>query len=449
MFNFTKEMAKILRRLRENANLTQKEVASRMGVKTKYGQSLIAQIEMGKVKNPSLRTILDYIRACGGSWVEFFKELDRIDFKLRHEKMVSQVKPPSAERKIQRDAMKYEIGIEFPSKQKEEIDFDRLKKQIKNNVIILLNKNQTGESEINSYQKFALEYFDFLATLNKAGMKMVVISGNHEKSNYSSKDSFIDPFKNHPALGLIREYEYEDTENRIRLHFIPYFEENVWLEEFKKIEYLKEYKNILMSHQAVQGSVNNDGSKVNNSIKVSLFKDFYKVFLGHYHNEMQVGSNIYHLPSIQANNYGENNEKGFTILYEDGSHELIKSDFKEYYTIKVDLDKVNNDDLTELKKQGSELIKEVGANVRFKFEGSNDKVLALKIEEFISLGIDVKKEHKTVIQSIEKAETGEVIVYNDKTILSKFDSFCETEKYPDKDYGKECLIKKLKGNDRN
>jgi len=173
MFNFTKEMAKILRRLRENANLTQKEVASRMGVKTKYGQSLIAQIEMGKVKNPSLRTILDYIRACGGSWVEFFKELDRIDFKLRHEKMVSQVKPPSAERKIQRDAMKYEIGIEFPSKQKEEIDFDRLKKQIANKVLPLLIKNQVEEKENPSYQKFALEYFEYLAALNKPGMKMV------------------------------------------------------------------------------------------------------------------------------------------------------------------------------------------------------------------------------------------------------------------------------------
>jgi len=69
MFNFTKEMAKILRRLRENANLTQKEVATRIGVKTKYGQSLIAQLKMGKVKNPSLRTILDYLCACGASWV--------------------------------------------------------------------------------------------------------------------------------------------------------------------------------------------------------------------------------------------------------------------------------------------------------------------------------------------------------------------------------------------
>lgn len=162
MFNFTKEMAKILRRLRQNANLTQKEVATIMGVKIKYGQSLIAQIEMGKVKNPSLRTILDYLRACGASWVEFFKQLDIIDFKQRHEKMIAQVNPPPVERKIQRDAMKYEINIEFPSKGKEEIDFDRLKKSITDKVLILLSRNQIGESRIILYQKFAREYYQTL-----------------------------------------------------------------------------------------------------------------------------------------------------------------------------------------------------------------------------------------------------------------------------------------------
>jgi len=66
-----------------------------------------------------------------------------------------------------------EIGIEFPSKQKEEIDFDRLKKQIANKVLPLLIKTQIEEKEIPSYQKFALEYFKYLAMLNKPGMKMV------------------------------------------------------------------------------------------------------------------------------------------------------------------------------------------------------------------------------------------------------------------------------------
>jgi transcriptional regulator with XRE-family HTH domain len=175
MFLFTKEMAKLLKEIRVKANLSQTEVGIRIGLKPKNAPKYISNLEAGKITNPTLRTILNYLRACGVSWVEFFKELDRIDFKMRHEKMIASVHPPPTQRKIQRDTMKYEIGIEFPSKEKPkwDIDFDRLKKQIKDKVLVLLTKNQVEESQINSYQKFALEYFDFLATLNKAGMKMV------------------------------------------------------------------------------------------------------------------------------------------------------------------------------------------------------------------------------------------------------------------------------------
>jgi transcriptional regulator with XRE-family HTH domain len=174
MFVFTKEMAERLRKIRENARLTQQELAIRIGVKTKSGKSFISQLESGMVKNPTLKTILDYLRACGASWVEFFKQLDIIDFKMRHEKMIAQLPIPPEKRKVQRDAMKYEIGIEFPSKEKEEIDFTRLKKQIKDKVLILLTRNQVEENQINSYQRFASEFFDFLVALNKAGRKMVI-----------------------------------------------------------------------------------------------------------------------------------------------------------------------------------------------------------------------------------------------------------------------------------
>jgi hypothetical protein len=140
--------------------------------------------------------------------------MDIIDFKIRHEKMILQLPQPPESRKVQRAAMRYETGIEFPSKEKEEIDFDRLKKIIKDKVIALLikydpslrvpeadvaiskptmdskgllrrsaprndivGKDNQGSREkavMTAYQKFALEYFNFLATLNKAGMKLVM-----------------------------------------------------------------------------------------------------------------------------------------------------------------------------------------------------------------------------------------------------------------------------------
>ena len=228
-FIFTKEMSELLKKIRIKAGLSQSEVADRIGLSSKTKDSYISHLEKGRLKNPALGLILLYLRACGESWPEFFKQLDIIDFKMRHEKMISQVNPPPAQRKIQRDAMRYEIGVEFPSKEKEEIDFERLKKRIKDKVTALLNKEDNtltsvlshqgrggkddlslrvpkgdvaisrpttdskgllrrsaprtdilgkynqgrGKVVIADYQKFALEYFEFLATLNKPGMKMI------------------------------------------------------------------------------------------------------------------------------------------------------------------------------------------------------------------------------------------------------------------------------------
>ena len=175
MFIFTKEMAEKLRKIRETARLTQQEVALRIGLKTKSGKSVISQLESGMVKNPTLKTILDYLRACGSSWSEFFKHLDAIDFRTRHDKMISQIPIPPTQRKIQRDTMRYEIGIEFPSKEKpkRDIDFDRLKSRIEAKVTPFLIKNEIEGNQASLYQKFTKEYFDFLATLNKSGMTAV------------------------------------------------------------------------------------------------------------------------------------------------------------------------------------------------------------------------------------------------------------------------------------
>jgi transcriptional regulator with XRE-family HTH domain len=150
-------------------------VAIRIGIKSKSGRSFIGQLENGMVKNPTLRTILEYLRACEESWSEFFKHLDAIDFRTRHEQMISQLPVPPTQRKIQRDAMKYEIGIEFPSKEKpkRDIDFARLRSRIKNKVTPFLIKNDIEGNQASLCQKFTREYFDFMATLNKPGMKAV------------------------------------------------------------------------------------------------------------------------------------------------------------------------------------------------------------------------------------------------------------------------------------
>lgn len=118
MFVFTKEMAVILRRIREQAGLSQQEVALRMGIKSKSGRSFIAQLESGWIKNPTLRTIFDYLHTCGASFREFFAQLETADFQARHQKVLSRVKLPEskAKKKIERDTAWFEAGIKYPKR---------------------------------------------------------------------------------------------------------------------------------------------------------------------------------------------------------------------------------------------------------------------------------------------------------------------------------------------
>jgi hypothetical protein len=85
--------------------------------------------------------------------------MDAIDFRTRHEKMIAQLPIPPESRKVQRAAMRYETGIEFPSKQKEEIDFTRLKKQIKDKVTSLVNKEELTLTSVLSHQELVPKAF--------------------------------------------------------------------------------------------------------------------------------------------------------------------------------------------------------------------------------------------------------------------------------------------------
>lgn len=270
-----------------------------------------------------------------------------------------------------------------------------------------------------------------LDIIDSYGLILYCIPGNHDKTSYESNESFLDQFQYHPALSLIKllgGIPFRDT--NVFLHFIPFFSNDLWVEKFKELLDHQEIiphidnktKHILCSHIAVQGSQNNDGTKVESSIKPSMFKDFHKVFLGHYHNQQQIGSNIFHLPSIQQNNFGEDEEKGFTVLYEDGSHELVKSKFKPYKKVKIDVDKLSKSELNEVI---NEYTKEAqNSYVRFILEGREETLKSIDKDKFLQVGIDVKTKSNE-IGIIEDFDTVEISQYTDENIVEEFEQFCE------------------------
>ena len=63
-----------------------------------------------------------------------------------------------------------------------------------------------------------------------------------------------------------------------------------------------------------------------------IFEPFDRVFAGHYHNRTKVaGTRIEYIGSSRQFNFGENEEKGYTILCADGSAEFVRNRVNQRY----------------------------------------------------------------------------------------------------------------------
>ncbi len=66
-----------LRQLREKAGLSQMNLAGKMGFNPTHGYKYILRLEKGQVPNPTLRTLVGYIEACGATWADVADVLPR------------------------------------------------------------------------------------------------------------------------------------------------------------------------------------------------------------------------------------------------------------------------------------------------------------------------------------------------------------------------------------
>ncbi len=264
---------------------------------------------------------------------------------------------------------------------------------------------------------------EILKMFDRADIVLYAFPGNHDKVNYESEKSYLSAYKHWPNFTLVSDYDRE-TFGDILVHCIPFFKEDTVYSEYlkKAIDNINlNKKNILLSHIALTGSVNNDGSSISNNLKASQFAKFDWVYLGHYHDQQQIASNIYHIPSVCQNNFGENNEKGFMFLLEDGTVEFVKSKFREYKKISIDLHKVKPEEVNELTAQYREESQD--NNIRFEFIGSKSQLSSIDKHKFIQLGIDVKTKDIEIETDVDFDNIQ--LEYNKESILEAFEECCD------------------------
>ena len=157
-------MAIHLKKYRESTGLTQKEIAKRLGFSIGY----ISHLESGKIKNPTLGTIILYLKTIRVPWAKFFGEMEAIDFSLEHKKLfdsvVMETKTSKRKyikgrlmRKLDGDSALYSQKIQYPKTPVLKPDLDLVKIKVYNKIFKYCNTLQIKENLIPLYQKFAME----------------------------------------------------------------------------------------------------------------------------------------------------------------------------------------------------------------------------------------------------------------------------------------------------
>ncbi|MEO0083311.1 MAG: helix-turn-helix transcriptional regulator, partial [candidate division WOR-3 bacterium] len=156
-FIFTKEIARLLVAFRKTARLTQAEMAEQIGLSRKSGKKYISLLETGRIKNPSLGTIILYLDACNVSYETFFNKLSQLRFTQRQEEIMRQVKLPAnfrLQKKLDRDTALYAHKIRHQIR-KPMLDIDKLKTKIDRELSKYLSDHQISDDLKPIYQDFA------------------------------------------------------------------------------------------------------------------------------------------------------------------------------------------------------------------------------------------------------------------------------------------------------
>jgi DNA repair exonuclease SbcCD nuclease subunit len=283
-------------------------------------------------------------------------------------------------------------------------------------------------------------FSDILDTVHGYGLKLHLIAGNHDKTSYSSDDSFIEPFKHHPALLYYSKQEVVWF-GKTSVAFVPFYQDDVYIERLAQVDTAV----ICVSHTAVNGSVNNDGSKVEGGLSAKLFAGFKLVILGHYHNASQPAHNIYHTPSLNQSSFGEDTDKGFTIVFDDLTMERVQPQAPSYVTVKIDMDTTTKKELDSLVKSYADNLHTSGGNVKFVLTGDETAVKSVNKNKIQELGIkvDVKATENESEETEYVEDVSELTEVSKTSIKDEFPLFCEQYGIKDVDAGMKFLTKKL------
>ena len=281
-----------------------------------------------------------------------------------------------------------------------------------------------------------LETFDKMLDLCLAHkIIMYAIPGNHDKTIYEDEYNFMHPFRHHPAIKYFSKPTVQLIHGRT-FTFVPFYDDSVLVPMLED----QVGGDVLISHFEMKGSEHLGHVSEKKSITKKTLSKWEKTYLGHFHNEQNISEHITHLPSFRQTNFGEDVNKGFALIHDDLSYELIRGKFIEYVKIDIHIDSSTEGELADLRAEYGNSDKVV----RFEFVGTDTALKAIDKKAFENLGIQVKIKYTKVFDLDTPSEAPEMIEkYGEEEITESFENFCKEKGY-DLNEGTELLVKFFK-----
>ena len=182
-----------------------------------------------------------------------------------------------------------------------------------------------------------LAVHDALLTAAEHGIHVTIAEGNHDKVNQENERGYCHVFDQHSNVLVCDEYVSLPLGDDCRfvLHMMGYFPEDgsfcTRLDRLKEEALDPKRLNFLYIHEGINGALAQPNDK---ELPAKIFEEFDKVFVGHYHNRTIIDkTRIEYIGSSRQHSFGEDEEKGYTVIYTDGSHEFIKNKVNTRYRV--------------------------------------------------------------------------------------------------------------------
>ena len=288
-----------------------------------------------------------------------------------------------------------------------------------------------------------LAVHDAFIDAEKRGINITLANGNHDKVNQESERGYCHVFDQHPNVYVANDYlSVENEDWSFVLFIMPYFIENgsftdrlraLWQGE--ELEY-EDKKTILYIHEGINGALAQSSDK---ELPTKIFESFDKVLVGHYHNRTKIkGTNIEYIGSSRQHNFGEDEEKGYTIIYSDGSHKFVKNQVNiRYKVIDVPFEKVNTNlyDLLDENKGDGRYKTKVRIHCLTTQAPSIDK------QKLIDSGANKVEIITEDIEEVNVSKSSLFEKYDNKQIKKTYEDFCEEKEIADISLGLSYLSK--------